>query len=643
MGSKNFKYLDELIHSGIKEIVLDSDIVLSDDEELQYLEGIKLDVDDLIINGNGHRIDAQGKARIFDCTGKDIIIRDIVLANGYAQKGGAIQNAGGLTMTEAELHKNTAELGGAIHNYKGNLKIIQSTISNNKTLKGSGGAIVNHRGDLRMVQSSLIQNTAFVGGAIYNYKSELTIIESVIDENTAEKYGGAIINSGKLTINQSSLEANNAEYGGAIYNLEHGFSSEESPVSELTDINYDLDGTIFNFDLMRICNSKKDCIELDNHCAINRVKSILSINDSKFTQNTADYKGGAIYSEGDALKISQSSITKNVAKDGGGICNRRGDLVIKDSKFQANRAEYQGDAIINHGNIFILSEDIGDNIANFGEMPAVESLKDNQRDFTYLNELIRSKSNEIKLEYDILLNIENLENQTFKNGIKIDCDDLIIDGAGHSIDAQGIVRIFECNAKDVKIKNIKLKNGSGKNDGCAIRNFGELIITDSLLTNNIAKYGAAISNYGDLTIKESSFADNESDYGAAIYNNHNLAIVESSFMNNESEFRGGAIYNNEGELTVNSSTFNNNTAQESGGAIYNTRGELTITESTLNNNTAEWYGGAIHNNNGELTITESTLNNNTGQRDGGAIHNRDGKKYESNNCTFKDNKPDDVY
>ena len=66
-GPKNFKYLDDLIHSGVKEIVLDSDIVLSDSEESEYEGGIKLDVDDLTIDGNGHTIDAQGKARIFCC------------------------------------------------------------------------------------------------------------------------------------------------------------------------------------------------------------------------------------------------------------------------------------------------------------------------------------------------------------------------------------------------------------------------------------------------------------------------------------------------------------------------------------------------------------------------------------------------
>ena len=47
---KNFKYLDNLIHSGIKEIVLDTDIVLGDNEKSGYKDGIKLDLDDLAID-----------------------------------------------------------------------------------------------------------------------------------------------------------------------------------------------------------------------------------------------------------------------------------------------------------------------------------------------------------------------------------------------------------------------------------------------------------------------------------------------------------------------------------------------------------------------------------------------------------------
>ena len=76
--SKSFKYLDKLIHSGVKEIVLDSDIVLGWREEKKYLDGIKIDVDDLIIDGKNHMIDANGLSRIFFCTGKNIIIKNII-------------------------------------------------------------------------------------------------------------------------------------------------------------------------------------------------------------------------------------------------------------------------------------------------------------------------------------------------------------------------------------------------------------------------------------------------------------------------------------------------------------------------------------------------------------------------------------
>ena len=115
----NFKYLDDLIHSCAKEIVLDSDIVLSDGEESEYKDGIKLDVDDLVIDGNGHIVDACGKARIFCCTGKNVIIKNIILKNGFAERGGAIYNRGELTITESTLNNNTAKWsGGAIYNYK---------------------------------------------------------------------------------------------------------------------------------------------------------------------------------------------------------------------------------------------------------------------------------------------------------------------------------------------------------------------------------------------------------------------------------------------------------------------------------------------------------------------------------------------
>ena len=212
------------------------------------------------------------------------------------------------------------------------------------------------------------------------------------------------------------------------------------------------------------------------------------------------------------------------------------------------------------------------------------------RNFRYLDELIHSGVKEIVLDSDIVLDPD--EKSQYLNGIKLDADDLAIDGNGHAIDAQGLTRIFYCTGKNIIIKNIILKNGFTIENGGAINNEGELTITESTLTENTTKNGD-----------------------------------------------GGAI-NNEGELTITKATLNNNIGEVSGGAIHNNKGgELTITESTLNNNTAHWKGGAIYNNEGELTITESTLNNNTAQRDGGAIHNLDEKSFKIKDCKLDNNIP----
>ena len=193
---RNFRYLDELIHSGVKEIVLDSDIVLDPDEESQYLNGIKLDADDLAIDGNGHAIDAQGLTRIFFCTGKNIIIKNIILKNGFTiENGGAINNEGELTITESTLTENTAKYGGAIHN-NGELTITKSTLTGN-TAHRYGGAIHNNKGgELTITKPTLNNNIVEVsGGAIHNNKGgELTITESTLNNNTAQRDGGAIHN-----------------------------------------------------------------------------------------------------------------------------------------------------------------------------------------------------------------------------------------------------------------------------------------------------------------------------------------------------------------------------------------------------------------------------------------------------------------
>lgn len=126
--------------------------------------------------------------------------------------------------------------------------------------------------------------------------------------------------------------------------------------------------------------------------------------------------------------------------------------------------------------------------------------------------------------------------------------------------------------------------------------------------------GGAIQNDGELTISQSTIDENTSQYGGAICNEGQLAVDESKLCSNTSHVMGGAIHNINASLTIAGCILNGNTANGKGGAIYN-YGELTITESALNNNTA---------------------------RNGGAISLEKSAKHELNDCTFKDNEPNDV-
>ncbi|WP_405306018.1 hypothetical protein [Methanobrevibacter sp.] len=268
-STTSFRYLDRLIHAGDKTIVLESDIILSSSDESRYLNGIKLDVDGLVIDGDGHAIDACGKSRIFHCTAKDITIKNVFLKNGFAQDGGAIYNEGELTISSATLNENSAQaFGGAICNDGGQLMILESRLEGNSAK--NGGAIRNLQGTLSISKRcKLAGNTASSsGGAIAN--SDISNIEeSTIEHNTSDS-GGGISNGGNMTIKDTTLNHNRADslYGGAIDNGE-----------ELTLINCEVKD---NF-------AERDGGAIHNNCAD------LSLIGSSFSGNRAGEKGDAIF------------------------------------------------------------------------------------------------------------------------------------------------------------------------------------------------------------------------------------------------------------------------------------------------------------------------------------------------------------
>ena len=320
-----------------------------------------------------------------------------------------------------------------------------------------------------------------------------------------------------------------------------------------------------------------------------------------------------------------------------------------------------------------------------------------KRNFTYLNQLVNSGEKTIKIEYDIILE----EDEMFPEGITITEDNITIDGNGHTIDAKKLTRIFKVKAKNVTLDNMTLKNGySNKNGGAiynarnsnlkiinlkfinntarwggAIRNYGTLKIFHSIIKKNKAKKGAGIytakktkvtiynskiisntarwgggiHNYGRLRILKSKITKNCAKKAGAIYNTKKatMHIGNSSLISNNGRW-GGCIYNY-GFLNIMHSTINRNTSKK-GAAIYNKGGKIHITYSKLRNNTVEFSynkkrdmllygkGGAIFNYSGKLKMENTTIKNNIAEGCGGAIHNRKTAKMNLTDTTLKNNK-----
>ncbi len=213
-------------------------------------------IENLVIDGNG-------TDRIFDVgTNSELILDDVIIIGGQIVGfGGAINNAGALTINNSALLSNNATShGGGIYNSSTGVLTINETILDDNSTLNSGGGLYNN-GSVLSINSStfesnfsgiggggiynnatitLIENSTIYdnetatggslndGGGINNFGTIVQIRNSTFSGNFADNDGGGIYNSNTARINNidhSTIAFNNAEYGDGIYNQGEFFGS----------------------------------------------------------------------------------------------------------------------------------------------------------------------------------------------------------------------------------------------------------------------------------------------------------------------------------------------------------------------------------------------------------------------------------
>ena len=580
-NAESSKYLDDLIHSGADEIVLNSDIVLE--------KSIELDVDDIVIDGNNHVIRATGKSRIFNVTANNVTIKNIIFKDGFGDLGGAIyNNEGDLTVIDCEfLNNSVLEAGGALASLGKTL--LKGCVFKFNTSE-DGGAVMQIKNKLTCENCIFEYNSADFGGAL-GFISNCILTDCSFSNNTSNQYGTIQSNNGVLvakncmfknnsskfcsviassaTINMydCTFEGNVASYGalyseGGIINCVDATFKENSGkrcscISGSSDIKV-VNSEFSNNHSPVIENDLKmniiDCIFSENHfddnsLILNNEKSELYISGGKIMDNQV--KDHLILSSG-KLSIDNLIFEDNVCENA--VLNKN-EMNLSGTKFKGTNG-----AILNENCIFIkkLSEsEIQERIVNVGEgyIETFEVPEEEGYDFGFLDNLIKKTVREgdslIRLSNDIIL--ENYEQDFFEGGIDIDVDNITIDGCNKSIDGKNRTRIFNISSKNVTLKNIIFKNGFCENNldihavgGGAIRNIkgSDVVIENCSFINNCSNDDAgAILNNGRLKSINNIFRDNSSAiWGGAILNNGVIHIAGDEYVKNSSKM-AGAVYN----------------------------------------------------------------------------------------------------
>lgn len=214
----------------------------------------------------------------------------------------------------------------------------------------------------------------------------------------------------------------------------------------------------------------------------------------------------------------------------------------------------------------------------------------------------------------------------YKNGIKITKDNIIIDGAGYTIDGAGQARIFNISSNNVTLKNIIFANGYSTENGGAIFTNTSLNIINSTFIHNTAKLGGAIyieSNFADCKIN-STFINNNANSAGAIYFNRGITNITLTcyFEQNTAKKGGGAIFV-KGTSKNNkfiSNFYNNSVDAASGGGIFFYRQvENNLFECIFRHNTADYGAGIFFYNKSNNNNFKCDFIFNTARSCGGAM------------------------
>lgn len=373
----DFNHLKELVANN-SEILLNQDIIFNAFTAKDNL-AVSVKKDDMVIDGNGHIIDAKNKSQgIFHITGDNVIIKNFIFKNSPVN---AISNEGSnLKLINCYFKHMDSELDGAISN-KGEMYILNSKFKSNFSHK-SAAAIYNE-GVMYISNARFLNNHSIESGGAIRNVGEIYISNSRFTDNTSKKSGSVLSNAGKakfgscIIINNSSDDSGStiADFNGRIDFIDTTFSYNRQPNAVI----FSSPDSHIELIMCKVLDNMCDFSIINNHCALKleesefrsnigkciiynaenvnyhqkEKKSFLDITDVEFKDNRVD--DSVIYNDDKTCEIKGTLFENNVSTNGDyANIHNLGEIQFKDSKFSEDEI-----SILNEGTIFLNESDSG--------------------------------------------------------------------------------------------------------------------------------------------------------------------------------------------------------------------------------------------------------------------------------------------
>jgi predicted outer membrane repeat protein len=562
-------------------------------------------------NGDGSRVFriSSGRGPLID-----VSISGVRLTGGdVVGSGGAIESFGALALNNVEVVDNHATFDGGGLSLFVIATLDSTTIRDNDSDRHGGGISVQSRADVTIRNATMVGNTAGIsGGGLASFRAASTkIYDSLIEANVAASTGGGIASdANSTTISRTRILSNSANVGAGIHTRMGNLQFEES---FLTDNRATQAGgglrseasttmvtrTVFNNNTVTGKGSRGGGIDITRGAlslidatfnfnaagsdlqqagesqggAISILEADVTIDRSRFLNNSAFGHGGGIWADSSSLRVNDSEFRhNNSTADGGAIKAQKTDMEVNNSRFAFNSAIGRGGAILVDSSTSTLPP------------PEVSSLRVHNSEFT--NNTAGFAGGAIAV-----LLYENVEIRQ---------------------------SLFRSN------KTFSEQFSGGGGGAIYALNTSSVAINESVLQGNgTPGYGGALNLHGSTNIKSSLIRDNRaglSGGGVAVFvsSGQEVRIDSSSFVENRAGAFGGAIYasSDRAPITVTNSTISQNDARTSGGGIYfsvSGRGQTTdyrIAHSTIAFNRAGQGaagGGVFVTSRGQVNISHSII------------------------------------